>query len=166
MKKLLSVLTELKSNGLIADYALGGATALTYYLEPVQTQDIDIFIVLSNQEDQLINLAPIYDFISKKGIKTDREYLLFDDTPVQFLVPYNPLVEEAVREAKSIPFQGESIPIPPLEYLMTIMLQTDRPKDRIRLHEIFTLPELFDLSILTRIAERFGLKERLNKYTA
>ena len=40
MKNLILYLLELKNQGLISAYALGGATALIYYYEPFQTQDI------------------------------------------------------------------------------------------------------------------------------
>jgi hypothetical protein len=161
MKKLLELLSELKSAGLIADYALGGATALVYYWEPVQTQDVDIFIVLSDKSNELVNLAPIYDFLTGKGVTTDKEYLHIDGTPVQFLVPYNQLVEEAVKSAKEVSFLGQSVRIPPLEYLMAIMLQTNRPKDRARLHDIFEEKGLFNLDALRALSERFGLAARL-----
>ena len=50
MKKLLELLKAMRDRGLISEYALGGATALIYYFEPIQTQDIDVFIVLQKQD--------------------------------------------------------------------------------------------------------------------
>ena len=59
MKQLLVLLNEMLQNGLIGNYALGGATALIHYFEPIQTQDIDVFVVLTNQKDDLVNPSSI-----------------------------------------------------------------------------------------------------------
>ena len=163
MKTLILYLLELKSRGLISNYALGGATALIYYFEPFQTQDIDVFIVLENDSTPLVNLAPIYSFLTEKGVETAGEYLIIDGVPVQFLVPYNPLVEEAVSRSIAVSFFDVEVQIPTIEYLMAIMLQTNRKKDLARLGELFEQPELFEMSLLEEIVSRFNLDERLAK---
>ena len=44
MKTTLKVLNTLKQEGLIADYAIGGAIASFFYIEPSLTNDMDVFM--------------------------------------------------------------------------------------------------------------------------
>ena len=163
LSSLISLLGEMKTNGLISGYCLGGATALVYYWEPVQTQDLDIFVMLTDQDNILINLSPIYQFLSDRGVQVSKEYLMFGSTPVQFLVPYNQLVEETIKHAKDVSFLGELIKIPPIEYLMAIMVQTGRPKDKARLVELLGVDGLYDKETFNEIIGRFNLEEKLQK---
>jgi hypothetical protein len=163
MTELLRLLEEMKRSGLISDYAIGGATALIHYFEPFQTADIDVFVVLTDQRGVLINLAPIYSFLASKGVTLRNEYVLVGGIPVQFLVPYNELVEESVRCAKTVPFAGEQCRIPLLEYLMAIMVQTGRAKDKARLEELGKFPELFNRAVFEELIGRFRLEEQWKK---
>jgi len=43
MKKTLEVINELKKEGLINDYAIGGAVGALRWTEPFFTEDLDIF---------------------------------------------------------------------------------------------------------------------------
>lgn len=163
MKQLLELLTEMISKHLIGDYALGGATALIHYFEPIQTQDIDVFVVLTNEKDGLVNLSPIYSFLRDKGIKLKGEYFLVGSTPVQLLVPYNSLVDEAVSQSKSLKFLDTEVKIPSLEHLMAIMIQTGRLKDRTRLSDLLNRPELFEAAKLESIVKKYDLQEKYEK---
>ncbi len=69
----------------------------------------------------------------------------------------------AVGEALLVPFQDTSVPIPPIEYLMAIMVQTGRTKDKARLEEIKKFPSLFDASKLTSILSTYGLLQAWQK---
>ncbi len=44
MEKALSVINEMMHLGLIKSYAIGGGIAATYYIEPVLTYDLDVFL--------------------------------------------------------------------------------------------------------------------------
>ena len=160
MKTLLRYLAEMKQLGMIADYAIGGATALIYYSEPVQTQDIGVFVLLAKGSDVLVNLGPIYGFLKDRGAKVEKEYVIIKKTPVQFLVPYNLLVEEAVRSAIEVPFEELMVRLPTLEYLMSIMVQTGRGKDKARLEDVIQRPDRYDRSEFERILEKFDLIEK------
>ena len=163
MRELLRLLEEMKKEGLVANYALGGATALIYYFEPFQTVDVDVFVVLTDQRGSLVNLSPIYSFLQSKGAVHKKEYLIIDNVPVQFLVPYNTLVEESVQAAKTVTFDNLACRIPPLEHLMAIMVQTGRAKDKARLEELGKFPELFDRDVFQQLIIRFGLEEKWTK---
>ncbi len=53
--------------------------------------------------------------------------------PVQLIPAYNPLVEEAVVLAEEVTFAGTPTRVVGYEYLLVIMAQTGRPRDRERL---------------------------------
>ena len=59
MEETLIVINELEREGLIGRYAIGGAIAATRYVEPVQTFDLNIFVVLPVPSSGIITLAPV-----------------------------------------------------------------------------------------------------------
>ncbi|MCC6445520.1 MAG: hypothetical protein IT210_18945 [Armatimonadetes bacterium] len=166
MKKAISLLNEMKSEGVIEDYAIGGATGLVYYFEPIQTQDVDVFVVLKETGSLLITLTPIYDFLRARGGVERGEYIFIGSIPLQFLLPYNPLIEESVRQGIYVPFGEIQVRILPLEYLMAIMVQTGRTKDRARLEDIYRLRLHYDASLLESILLRHRLLDRWQKITS
>ncbi len=163
MNDLIVLLNEMKARGLIGDYAIGGATGLIYYFEPIQTQDIDVFIVLESQGQPLVNLSPIYSFLAERGCEPKQEYVLVSGVPVQFLVPYNALVQDAVATATSVKFGATDCRVLSLEHLMTIMIQTGRTKDKARLEDLGNHPTLFDKSKFQNLIQRFNLEEKWQK---
>ena len=46
MKETLKVLNGMLKAGVVQRYAIGGAVAAIYYLEPIDTVDLDIFVQL------------------------------------------------------------------------------------------------------------------------
>jgi len=67
MEKALQVLNELERNGELGRYAIGGAMAATFYIEPVLTFDLDIFVVLPEAAGGLLTLAPLYQALRTRG---------------------------------------------------------------------------------------------------
>ena len=43
LQEVFAAINQMKSDGVIDRYAVGGAVAATFYLEPVSTLDVDIF---------------------------------------------------------------------------------------------------------------------------
>ena len=59
MESTLQVLNALEREGLIRRYAIGGAMGATFYVEPVLTFDLDVFVLLPQQTpDGLVTLTP------------------------------------------------------------------------------------------------------------
>src|SRR4029453_8249279 len=55
------VLEQMREEGVVTDYALGGATAVLFYAEPTRTYDIGVFALLpSIDRSVLVSLAPVY----------------------------------------------------------------------------------------------------------
>jgi tetrahydromethanopterin S-methyltransferase subunit A len=99
MKKALLALNSIKKSGVIDDYAIGGAIAASFYIEAINTEDVDVFLFMSATEDSiLLSLNPIYDALKQLGGKVEKEYIVIGDWPIQILPAYSPLVEEAVKQ--------------------------------------------------------------------
>jgi hypothetical protein len=163
MLKLIQLLKEMRELGIIKDYAVGGATALIYYFEPFNTQDIDVFVVLAAKEQVLVNLAPIYDFLRNKKVPIKKEYVLIENIPVQFLVPYNDLLEEAVSQGRLVRYGGRRVRIMSLEYMMAIMVQTGRGKDKVRLEELMQNKIEYPKRQFDDLLKKYGLETKWKK---
>lgn len=125
-------LNDLHEAGLFAEYAVGGGMAVLFYAEPVRTYDVDVFIFLPPQSGFLIDMTPLYRALSERGFFPDAEHILVHGVAVQFLPAYNPLVEEAVANARICDYEGVSVRVIGPEYLIALALQTGGSKRRLR----------------------------------
>ena len=163
MDKALIVINELKEQKLIKDYAIGGGLAFLFYMEPFVTYDLDIMINLENDDEHLISLTPIYEYLRNKGYNAEAEYVKIENIPVQFIPAYNDLVKEAIENSIANNYEGVPIKVLSKEYLTAIMIQTYRPKDRERLVKIFNMADL-DFTKLMPILQKFGLMDKYNEF--
>ena len=158
MKEALKVLSELVTDGVIEAYAIGGAMGATFYLEPVVTMDLDVF-VLFKDNTSLLPLQPIYDALRNRGYQPDEhmpECINIGGTPVQFLPAYNKLLEEALAHAVSFDYDGVGARVLPAEYLAAIAVQTGRVKDKLRVQS-FLASDKFDKKVFADICMSHGL---------
>src|SRR6266496_6224302 len=81
---VLRAANELLSAGLIEDYALGGALAAIYYVEPFTTYDADLFFIPADK-GLTAGIPAIYAHLQSQGWQVEREHLLARGFPVQFL---------------------------------------------------------------------------------
>ena len=73
MKETLAIVEQLHRNGVLGSYAVGGAVAASFYLEPVATLDVDIFVVIEPAPGSLIaNPKRIYDYLTARGCANER----------------------------------------------------------------------------------------------
>ena len=133
MEKTLTVLNELERSGIIERYAIGGATALLFYMEPTLTYDLDVFCIFAAPSTAVLSLAPIYDFLRSRDYEPEGEHVLIEGIPVQFLAAHNDLLIEAVEQAEQHQVSGVAARVVRYEHLLAIMVQTGRSKDRARL---------------------------------
>ena len=159
LSKTLGVLNEMQRDGVIGEYAIGGAIAAFYYLEPAATFDVDVFIPLEPKAGELLSLAPIYEYLRARGYSEKKETVAIGDWDVQFIPAYNPLVKEALRAVKAIDLDGIATRILPAEYLMAIALQTGRSKDFARLVQ-FLEAGVADRARFNEILQRHDLEEK------
>ena len=165
MKKTLEVLNRLEQAGVIGRYAIGGAVAATRYIEPIQTYDLDVFVLLPVSSSGLISLSPIYDRLREYGYTPHGEAVEIAGWPVQFLPIYNPLTEEALQQALDVEFEGTLTRVLSAEHLAAIMLETGRPKDHARLVQFFEFGVL-NLGLLEDIVVRHGLSAKWARFKA
>jgi len=165
LSKTLGVLNEMQRDGIVGKYAIGGAIAAFYYLEPAATFDVDIFISLEPSADELISLAPIYEYLRGRGYQEKGETVAIEDWDVQFIPAYNPLVKEALGAATATDLDGIATRILPAEYLMAIALQTGRSKDFARLVQ-FLEAGVADRARFNEILQRHDLEEKWRAFNA
>jgi len=165
MKKTIQIINDLEDEGIIDGYALGGATALLFYAEPALTFDVDIFIFLPGDEDGkgFVDLSPLYEALATKGYSAEKEHVVIEGIPVQFIPVYNVLVREAVNQAATKEYEDVKIKVLRIEHLLAIMIDTDRPKDRERIGKL--LDEVtFDRECLESILDRHSLRKKWEKF--
>ncbi len=163
MEAALQVLNELEREGVLGRYAIGGAVAAIFYMEPFATFDLDVFVVLPT-EGILVTLEPLYEALRKRGYALDKECVIVEGVPVQFLPAYNTLVEEALENARDTKLGDTGTRVLSPEYLAAIMVQTGRSKDRQRL-TAFVEQATFDRPMLDSLLSQHQLDHRFNVWT-
>jgi hypothetical protein len=164
MKATLDVINRMKADGVIGKYAIGGAVGATFYLEPSATLDIDIFVSLENpQGSLLLTLTPIYDYLTSRGYKAEKEYLVIEGWPVQFLPPSDSLDQEALQQAVETEVEGVPTWVITAEHLVAMALRTARAKDFSRILQ-FVESGVLDANKLDPILKRHGLLEKWEQF--
>ncbi len=164
LTKTLAIVNQMQKAGVIGRYAIGGAVGATFYLEPIRTVDIDVFVAINPEAGRLIiTPKPIYDYLTALGYKTQGEYILVEGWPVQFLPPTGPLVEEAIAQAREADAGGEPAFVISAEHLMAIALETGRAKDKARILQ-FVEAKVFDKGVLLDILKRHNLLGRWEQF--
>jgi hypothetical protein len=165
LRATIEVIAKLARQGTIKQYAIAGAVAAIYYIQPTLTEDLDILVSPGDFDERksgLILLQPIEAALAKMGYtKRSDVGIWIEDWPVQFLPVASPLDEEALAQAREveIPIEGE-LPIKArilsAEYVVAIALKVGRLKDLARV-EAFLDQEAVDLGSLKVVLDRFGL---------
>lgn len=160
MKETLEVINRMQADGVIGQYAIGGAVGATFYLEPVATLDIDIFVSFRTMaEGPLISLTPLYDYLKARGHATRGEYIVIGGWPVQFLPPGDALCKEALENAAETKVADVPTRVMTAEHLVAIALQLGRAKDQARILQ-FAESGTLDAAKLDAILSRHGLLEK------
>jgi hypothetical protein len=149
-------------DGVIQQYAIGGAVAAIFYIEPINTNDLDVFFHLETGGAKLEVLAPVYRYLAGLGYKAKGEAIEIEGRPVQFLPVFNPLVEEAVAQASKIEFKRTNTRVIKAEHLVAIMLQTGRLKDYARIQQ-FLDHKAVNRKKLVEVLARHGLMKNWEK---
>lgn len=164
MKRTLQLLNDLERDGVLTRYAIGGAMGATFYTEPVLTFDLDIFVVLPRTPGGLLTLSSLYEALRARGYTEEKECVLIEGVPVQFLPAYNSLVEEALNQAREIMYEDVPARVLRSEHLLAICLQTGRDKDRERVRILREQAQL-DTNFLADILKRHQLEEKWKLWT-
>jgi hypothetical protein len=163
VKETLQTINEMQADGVIGQYAIGGAVGATFYLAPAATVDLDVFVTLPDPSGLLVSLSPIYEYLQARGGRIQDEYILVGDWPVQFLTPGNDLEQEAVAQAITTKVEEVATRIMSAEHLMAIALKTGRAKDHNRILQ-FIEQVTYDPAKLMDIFERHGLNTKWQNF--
>ncbi len=164
IKEVLTTVNQMQADGIIDRYAIGGAVGATFYLEPIATLDVDIFVAFRPEPGKLlVSPQPLIDYLAARGCRMEGEYLFIADWPVQFLPPPTPLVEEALVEAVSFDVEGVPTRVVSAEHLACIALELGRPKDKARLLQFIEAGVLAPAR-LEAILARHHLSDKWQKF--
>lgn len=165
MRKTIEVVTKLKENKVISNYAIAGAVAALNYIQPTLTEDLDILISIDGFESGpsgLLLLTPVEEALAQMGYtqRTDVGYLV-EGWPVQFLPVGSALDEEALELAVELnvapkgeaPLMARSLRA---EHIVATATKLGRTKDLLRI-ETFLNQKAVDLSRLKNVLERHNL---------
>ncbi|HZH30356.1 MAG TPA: hypothetical protein VEY11_06295 [Pyrinomonadaceae bacterium] len=163
MEQTYRVINEMKVNGVIDSYAVGGAIAAIFYIEPFTTYDLDVFCAFSAPGSGIITLTPIYDYLARLGYKPEKETINIEGWPVQFLPIFNALIDEAVERANTVNVGQTPVRVMRPEHLVAIMLDTGRAKDYARISCFLDLGAV-NLDDLTDVLSRHNLGAKWDDY--
>lgn len=155
MEETLKVLNRMEREGVIGRYAIGGAIAASYYVEPSVTYDLDVFTIIES-EGLLVDLSGVFSWLAQHGYAPKGGGVLIGDWEVQFLMPGGRLEETALAEAREVVFGETPTRVFSAEHLALIMAKVGRPKDFARLAQ-FVEEEVVTVTELRRLAQQFGL---------
>ena len=166
--KTIAVINQMTADGIIKNYALGRATAVIFYTEPIATEDVDIFVHLKPDGIPLMEFQPIFDYLKDKGYQIKGEHFYVEGFPVQFLPTGKDLLDEAINEANEFQLTDEVVVrVMTPEHLVAIMLKTGRLKDYLRIG-VFLQHEIVNAEELQRLLEKHHLAEKwqqnINKF--
>ena len=160
MVRIIRILDDMVREEIVDDYAIGGATALAYYSDNIFTEDIDVFVYLRSQSPVLIDLGPIYEYLVRtQNARVQGQYLVVEEFPVQFLVPYDDLSREAFARAVPVMYGDAKTKIFELEYLMAIMIQLGKQKYRERIRKLIE-ERAYDEQKLEQLLKTHRLHEK------
>jgi predicted nucleotidyltransferase len=164
MEKTLKVINELKQKGIIKDYAIGGAIGTLKWVEPFFTRDLDIFIILVKEvkEKEVINLSSIYEYLKERGCHWDRQWVVVNGIPIDFIVA-DKLEKEAVQNAIETDYEGVKTKILAPEYLIALFIRAGRKKDERKI-EMLLEQATVDKGKLAKILNENDLTEKFNKF--
>lgn len=154
----ISAIRDMRRDGLISEYALGGAMAMIFWSEPTVTFDLDVFVLL-DQSGPLISLDAIYRWARHRGYPEQAEHLVIAGLPVQVIPAHDALTVEAVSTAADLDYDGEPIRVIRPEYLIAMFLEPTA-RTRKRLERVATLLDegVLDRDLLKILLDRNKLQ--------
>src|SRR2546423_7269125 len=166
MERVLKVLNRMQADGVVEKYAIGGGIAAVYYIQPYQTDDLDVFIPVSAVavgEAGLVSLEPIYSYLSNLGYPAVKEGVLIEDWLVQFIPAFESIQREALDKARTVAYGETETRVFAPEHLAAELLRSGRPKDHVRVIALIESGK-FDKKVFRDIINRQGLIEAWERF--
>lgn len=152
----------MQTDGVINDYALGGAMAANIYVDSFPTQDFDFFVNLGSGVPALDPLRPIIEYLEPRGYRLRGVEFEIEGELVQFIPIPDALTEEATSKANILELDGVKFPAFAPEYLVAVMLKTGRLKDLARA-KMFLDQDRVEIDVLKKLIDRFKLEPQWQK---
>lgn len=154
----LAAVSRLKEEGVVSDYAVGGAMAMVFWSEPVATFDLDVFVRVP-ATPPLVSLAPIYDWARSNGFATVAEHIEIAGIPVQFIPAPSRLAEEAIETAAALDYEGLPVRVIRPEYLIGLYLEPSaRTAKRLQRVAVLLEEAELDRDLLHDLVARYELR--------
>ena len=164
MEKIFALIKQMEADGVIGRYAIGGAVGSIFWLEPITTKDIDVFVALpTTPGGTLLTLGPIYEYLLARGFAPSGQFIIIEGWAVEFVPPGTPLVEEALAEAVERDVNGVATRVFTAEHLAAICLQVGRAKDHDRVSR-FVEQAALDTEKFETILRRHQLLEKWREF--
>jgi hypothetical protein len=164
IQEVIRAINQMLADGVIDRYAIGGAVGATFYLEPVATIDVDVFVTFKSAPGSLlVSPQPIFDYLKAHGGAVQGEYIVLAEWPVQFLPTTSPLVEEALAQALTLDAGGVPAQVFSAEHLAAIALETGRSKDKARLLQ-FLESGVLNTQKFGELVTRHGLSDDWQRF--
>ncbi len=164
IKEVIETINRMQADRVIERYAIGGAVGATFYLEPVATLDVVVFIEFHTEAGpRLVSLQPIFNYLRDRGCTTEGEHIVIAGWPVQFLPAHSDLLQEALVAAVEKNVDGTPARVFTAEHIAAIALQTGRAKDKARVLQ-FIEAEALDVGQLREILARHGLDGKWKQF--
>jgi hypothetical protein len=168
MEKVIEVLNCMQADGVFEKFAIGGGIATIYYLEPYQTDDVDVFFLpVFFGEGGLVSLEPIYSYLEKLGYHSVEEGvgILIEDWPVQFIPVSETVQEEAVVRARRVTHGSIPTLVFSAEHLAAELLRSGRPKDHARVIDLIRANQV-DMGTFREIVGRHDLNDKWKEFVS
>lgn len=164
VEKIFAVINQMETDGVIGRYAIGGAVGSIFWMEPITTKDVDVFVMLpTSAGGSLLTLGPIYEYLLARGYVPDGQFIIIEGWAVEFVPPGTPLVEEALAQAVERDVNGVATRVFTGEHLAAICLQVGRARDHDRVLR-FIEADVLDMAIFEAILERHELTAKWHKF--
>ena len=164
MKETFAVLNQMVADGAIENYALAGAVAAMFYVEPFSTHDIDVLVVIPEPEGKLVAELPGWKYLSSYGYSEIRgEGIVIEGWPVQFLPVSDAVEHEAFLNATNQTLDNVTVRVVQPEHLVAMMLKTGRLKDFARI-QMFLSQDVVNSEVLEDILQRHELNDKWNEF--
>jgi hypothetical protein len=167
-KKTITFFDEIQKEGLIADYALIGGLALSAWVRPRTTRDVDLVITISNKMTwsdiaSIIEIRLNKKVILQKGTRrtTIQEKLSFMMGHIEVDVMSTrgfELAAEAIENAVHANIFNKKVKVVNPEYLILLKLLPLSSQDEV---DIVTLLKKSHLNKLKKLAEKYSLLPKL-----
>jgi hypothetical protein len=162
---VFQTLNEMKAQGVISDYAIGGAMAALFYAEVTRTYDVDVFACIPSQPGPTLDMTGLYAWARKRGFEPDAEHLLIHTVPVQFLPANEGLEQEAVREARVFDYEGQFVRVMRPEHLVALYARAGGAGRRERALLLIKAGAV-DMKALHPLLKRYNLSDEWHKIQA